>query len=286
MAEPIDLLLITRNREQYLAKSLPPLFQSAYPFRLYMWDNGSGEATRTILSECRDERIVKKEFSSENAGQGTPFRWFLQRAEADLVGKVDDDILVPKDWLERIAPVARGHEKAGALACWIFPIEDWKKLDRCPNYVALGRAKILRWPTVQGHTFLVRRELCSKYVPPQDAAYGLPLNQLQMTLDGYYSGYPLPPVFAHNMDDPRSPHLAYKDQNDPNAALTWRYWKFSRDEYAAWIARDAVARQFIDYRVELRMSDINRTAKRSLRQRMELAVLRALRKRQLRAADR
>jgi len=251
-----------------------------------MWDNGSGEATRTILSECRDERIVHREFSGENAGQGTPFRWFLQQAKADVVGKVDDDILLPKDWLERIAPVARGHEKAGALGCWIFPIEDWKKLERCPNYVELGGAKMLRWLTVQGHSFLVRRELCKRYVPSQFPSYGLPLDQRQMTLDGYYCGHPLPPVFAHNMDDPRSEQLEYADRNDPNAALTWRSWKFSRDEYAAWIEHDAVQRQLVPYRLELRISNINQTAQRSLRQRIELVVLRALRKRLLGASAR
>jgi hypothetical protein len=56
------------------------------------------------------------------------------------------------------------------------------------------------------------------------------------------SGFPLPMSFAHNLDDPRSPHCRMNRPGgwDQFAAYTARVRKFSGpEEYAAWIAKDA-----------------------------------------------
>lgn len=263
----VDLILITHNRDAYLQKMLPQLFKSPEAFRLYIWDNGSGEATKTILSEARDERIAVKQFSPENAGQGKAFAWFLEQSKGELLGKIDDDILLPPDWISRIEPVILQNEKAGMLGCWIFTPEDWKDLKDSPNYVMLGKQRILRWPGIQGHSFLVRSSLVRKYVHAR--GYGLPVDQAGMTADGFYCGYPLPLLYGHNMDDPRSEHLAYSDLTDSNAALTWRARGFTRKEYAEWIAADAFRRQVVPFELEQRLVVLNQKPKRTLLERIQ-----------------
>ncbi len=63
-----------------------------------------------------------------------------------------------------------------------------------------------------------------------------------MTLDGYIHGYVLPPLMAHNMDDPRSDHCEMKRTGviGDTAALTARKRGFATPEaYADWIRADA-----------------------------------------------
>jgi hypothetical protein len=95
-----------------------------------------------------------------------------------------------------------------------------------------------------------------------------------MTLDGYISGYLMPPLFAHNMDDPRSPLCLFSTGRigSPEAALTARALGFrSASDYGHWIAMDARKRLTVPFEKQLvelefdRRTDIYARGVRKLR---------------------
>ncbi len=238
----VDLLLITWNRRQYVEKTINNLLAGDADFRLHCWDNNSQDGTADIIASLDDPRVVKKNFSKENVKQRTPTLWFFDQASSDLVGKIDDDILLPHDWISTIAPIVRNNANAGMLGCWIFMEEDWVESLAKHKYVQLGENEVFQNMWIAGQSFLARKEILTRYIHAEHYGYGFPIDQYRMTRDGYVNGFPLPIVYAHNMDDPRSSHYLYKNDDSlaEHAALTARVRGFNNsDEYAQWIAEDA-----------------------------------------------
>lgn len=236
--EPVDLLLITWNRKAYVEKTLANLLADDGNFRLYCWDNNSEDGTAEMIAALDDPRVVKKYFSKENVKQRAPVLWFFEHATSDLVGKIDDDILLPHGWINQIAPIVRQNPKVGMLACWIYMPEDWDGLLAKHKYIKLGSANIFQNMWVAGQSFLVRLDYVKKYIQSENVGYGFPIDQYQMTEDGLINGYPVPIIFAHNMDDPRSKY--YVKNMGEHAALTSRVRGFkTSNEYSQWIAEDA-----------------------------------------------
>jgi len=81
-----------------------------------------------------------------------------------------------------------------------------------------------------------------------------------MSLDGLVSGCPVPLLYAHNMDDPRSP-LNVKTKLGSlgtDAALTARSLKFeSAEAYGQWIAADALHRQTVPFDQQLQRARLS-----------------------------
>jgi glycosyltransferase involved in cell wall biosynthesis len=269
MSEPVDLLLITWNRLGYARKMMAQLLADPARFRVWWWDNGSTDGTREWISALDDPRLVERHLNATNEGQGEPVRWFLERAPSDVVGKIDDDILLPHGWTERIAPMIREQFCFGLLGCWIFMPEDWDESLAARNIVQVASHRVLRCIGIQGQSFLTRAQYFRKYW--HAGPLGLPLSQDRMTLDGLINGYPVPPSFAHNMDDPRSPHWMSGDGKP--GSLTARNFAFaSAAEYAAWIAADAHFRQSRSFRSQYRWLVLDHD--RSLRGRIKRKLLR------------
>jgi glycosyltransferase involved in cell wall biosynthesis len=235
--EPVDLLLVTRDRRRYLEKTLARLLADDSPFRLYLWDNGSRDGSAEILAGLEDPRVAARHFSRENRGQREPCLWFLDRGESDLAGKIDDDILAPPGWIGRIAPLLRREERFGLLGCWTFLPGDWEEALACQKIVELAGARVFRNLWIGGAAWLARKENLRRYLaPPGD--YGVPLDQYRMTADGLVNGYPLPLLIARHLDDPRDPE--YREAGTGATSATAARKRFSSPEdYGRWIAADA-----------------------------------------------
>lgn len=242
MPEPVDLLLITWNRRTYVERSLPDLLADPADFRLHCWDNASTDGTADIIAGLDDPRVVARHFSKQNVKQRDPCLWFFDRAAGDLVGKVDDDLLLPTGWTERIAPLLRREPRFGMLGCWVFMPDDWDEELGAHKVIAAGGARVFRSIGFAGAAFLARKETLRRYILPPEQGYGLPIDRTGMSLDGLINGCPLPLLLAHHMDDPRSPHCLANTSGDGQspASVTARVLGFSTQaEYAAWITADA-----------------------------------------------
>jgi len=238
MNRPVDLLLISCNRRGYLEKSLEKLLSDPSPFRLYCWDNASRDGSAETISTLNDPRVVGKKFAREDAGQREPFLWFLETSESDIVGKVDDDILVPPGWIDQLAPLLRREEGFGLLGCWTFMAEDWDEGLASPKIIEAAGSRIFRNLWIGGTAWLGRREHIIRFIKPPGKDYGVPIDQFLMTVNGLINGYPLPLLMAHHMDDPRSPHCRM-EKSAFSSATARRKGIDSPEAYAGWIAADA-----------------------------------------------
>jgi len=279
MNQPVDLLLITWNRHEYVEKTLVNLLASKSEFRLYCWDNASADGTAKLIAELDDSRVVQKHFSRENVMQYQPTLWLLEQAKSDVVGKIDDDILLPEGWIEQIAPLVRAEARLGMLGCWIYMPEDWDEAAAAHKIINVSGARIFQNMWIAGQSFLARRSLLQNYILPPGSTYGFPIDQGQMTMDGYINGYPLPLLLAHNMDDPRSPHCLMNRSTGmgEQAALTARVNRFrTPDEYVAWIAADA--RRILRDPISLQLERMQRERDRSLFGRARRKLVRTVHK--------
>lgn len=268
-AGPVDLLLVTRNRRRYLERTLANLLADDGPFRLYLWDNGSRDGSAEIIAGLEDPRVAARHFSRENRGQREPFIWFLDRGESDLAGKIDDDILTPPGWIERIAELLRREERFGLLGCWTFLPGDWDEELARHKIVELAGVRVFRNLWIGGTAWLARNEHLRRYLA-EPGEYGVPLDQYRMTADGLVNGYPLPLLISRHLDDPRDPE--YREAGDgARSATAARKRLQSPEDYGRWIAADArriltepLASQLVRYRLR-RDPTIRGTFRRFLR---------------------
>lgn len=260
MSNSVDLLLITHNRREYAELTVATLFADPAPFRVFWWDNASVDGTADLCRFYNDSRIVDRQLSSENLMQTVPSRWFLDRSHSDLIGKVDDDTLVPRGWTEKIAPALREHEELGMVGCWTFWMEDFEtyKQKAMNKVVQVGGHRVLQDVTIGGTAFLMRRQHAEAYFVNDPSGLGFPIRRMDMTLDGLISGWYFPLIWAEHMDDPRSSHCLMNRIGTigAHAALTARSRRISSpSDYLDWIKQDAkraltisVKRQLREYR--------------------------------------
>lgn len=241
---PPDLLLITWNRKHYLEKTIVHLLKQDQDFRLYCWDNASEDGTADIINSINDPRVVKKVFSKENVKQRAPSLWFLDNATSDVVGKIDDDILLHENWINIILPLIRNNPIYGMLGCWIFMESDWDEELAKHKIIDIDGQLLLPNISIAGQSFLARKEVLKKYIKPD--GYGFPINQGEMAFDGYINGYPLPILFSRNMDEPRSPYYFDSTGFGTHGPLTARVRGFKTTaEYVDWIEQDAKAQLIV-----------------------------------------
>ena len=248
-----DLLLITWNRSSYLEKTIETLFSAKSDFRLYWWDNASDGLTRELHESLSDDRIAMRYRSNENVGQFEPFHWFMDNATGDVLGKIDDDILLPEGWIEQIGPMVQSDPRLGMLGCWIFMETDWDGTAAELNTTETAAGPVWQMTCVAGHSFLMHRRIADRFLMHSPFGHGIPLDRIQMALEGIISGIPIPPLFAHNMDDPRSPYCVGADDEGQLSALTGRSLGFANaEQYSSWIAEDASTRLRVPYARQVR----------------------------------
>jgi Glycosyl transferase family 2 len=261
-SRPVDLLVITHDRSAYLERTLRTLLADPADFRLYFWDNASSDGAADLVAAIDDPRVVEKHFSTENVMQEIPTRWFLEAAGSDVIGKVDDDTLVPEGWTERIAPALREEDRLGMIGCWTFMPEDFTRNEAVAlgKVITVGRHQVLRDIAIGGTGFLVRRETAARYLSGRSHGRAFPIDRIRMTRDGLISGWYYPLLFAEHMDDPRSEFCLMKTPEDmgETAALTARARGIDTPErYLGWIIADvdrkmsrSIRRQVWDARLD------------------------------------
>jgi len=262
MSAPVDLLLITWNRREYIEKTLNNLLASDDDFRLYCWDNGSKDGAADIISVARDERIVSRHFCPVNVMQRYPTEWFLEQSKNKIIGKIDDDTLVPKGWTKKISELILDYERIGMVGCWTYWPEDFERNKGVAEKIKMlnfGEHSLIQNISIGGTAFLIRKDLAANYLDTTSGGTAFPIDRIKMTIDGYVSGWYNPLIWAEHMDDPRSEYCLMKKSEalKDNAALTARTRNIKNiNEYLDWIKKDAD--DFLTMSVEDQIKEFHR----------------------------
>lgn len=100
----IPVLMITYNRLAYTKRALEALFNSK-DVDIYIIDNGSKDGTQEWLLSQPWAVSWHTIFNSENEGIAGAMNKFLQLTKMHgVVGKVDNDTIVPVNWISKLLP--------------------------------------------------------------------------------------------------------------------------------------------------------------------------------------
>lgn len=220
----IDILMITHQRPDYTRLSLPRLLESCDDaMRVWVWHNGQDtETLEVIRSNLGHPNLFRFEHSSENQKLTTPTNWMWSQATGGLLGKVDDDVLVPLDWAVRLRAAHEREPRLGALSGWLFLEEDFSAgLARKKMKELASGIRIIRHPWIGGGTYLMKKD-CVLAAGPLLPDQTFPEYCRELSWRGWLNGWLYPLVLADHMDDPRSPNTLLQTDEDMrrNAPLT------------------------------------------------------------------
>jgi len=234
------LLFLTHNRLAYTKRSAEALLACEGDFTIWIWDNGSTDGTADFVSSLRTHpRVERVHLSTVNAMQNTPFMWVLDECESPLIGKVDDDCVLPQRWIDPISEALMEHEQLGAIGCWTFWPEDFDETQAVLKIKRFGRHQVLTNISIGGTGLLIRRQTCRRFLLP--VGFAIPVDQNGMSASGFVNGWYYPLIWAEHMDDPRSPYCMMRSTDgltDRNALTARRNGHKTASDYEQWIRRD------------------------------------------------
>jgi len=203
----VDVLFISYNRPEYTAMSLPSLLESAVGHaRVWIWHNGDDQATLEVVRGFKDHPAVfQYRESQENVGLYPPIAWVMEEGKGAYVSKVDDDCLLPRDWITRLVALHSENPRVGVLGCWRFQDEDFDADLAAPKIQPIVGAEVLRNLWVEGSGFLLKRG-AYEAVGGMRRGEGLPSVFKRVAREGYINGWVYPFIPQEHMDDPRAPH--------------------------------------------------------------------------------
>ena len=104
----IPVLYTTYNRLEFTKKTLPPLIESMGDIgELYIIDNNSTDGTIEYLKTISTKSVSTIIYNVENAGIAGAMNQFfsMTKGNYELFGKVDNDTIVPDNWLVDLSAV-------------------------------------------------------------------------------------------------------------------------------------------------------------------------------------
>ncbi len=207
--------MITHDRPEYTKKSLEALLQNSVCSRVWVWHNGDDPVTLSVVKSYDSHpRFYRFFHSHDNVGLTAPTNWLWQESEGSLLGKVDDDCIVPNAW---DMALGRAHADAsvfGVISCWHFRPEDFlPALAKRKIRLFPGGHKLLVNPFVGGSGYLMKRS-CFRLAGSLRDDESFTTYCLRVRIAGWVNGWYYPFIFQEHMDDPRSPYTRLRTDED------------------------------------------------------------------------
>lgn len=189
------------------------------------------------------KRIV---LNKMNMGISLPTNLFWEASEAEFLGKVDNDTLVPPGWLARLVDAFQKSDRLGVVGGYHFNpgYADLKALDR--RVVDINGVGLVPDAFIGGCCYLFRKSLQKKmgylFVKPNLKTHGWTEYQMAICLNGYNNGYLYPLLPVEHFDDPLDENnLAFSAHAETSRiSFGERKMSLNRREALAWCMRDAL----------------------------------------------
>lgn len=124
----ISILYLTCNRLASTRITLPTLLDSDpdMDYKVYIHDNGSKDGTQDYLKSLSHPKIAAIKYSETNLGISPVTNNFWATINTPYVGKIDNDILVPKGWVKEVMLRLSNpqKDKIGPITLYHW-IEEW-----------------------------------------------------------------------------------------------------------------------------------------------------------------
>ncbi|MBL7645461.1 MAG: glycosyltransferase family 2 protein [Candidatus Hydrogenedentes bacterium] len=216
MSGDVDILMVTYDRAEYTRITLNQLLDtSTEGTRIWIWHNGNHQPTLNVVRSYLDHpRLFRFHHSNENKKLREPTNWFLTEAEGPYLAKVDDDLLMPAGWIQRIVSAYQANPDVGVLGTWPFMAEDIRPELAERKVVPLqgGDSMMLNcW--VGGNGVVVKKELVKK-IGLIRKKESFPRWMMRACAKGYNVGWLYPFIVCENLDDPRSEFCRIKTDED------------------------------------------------------------------------
>ena len=227
LSNPVThILYITFNRLYYTEKTLPVLLDSCdYPFMVRIVDNGSTDGTVEYLKSLNHSRIEQIIYNKKNRGLIKPTKDFWKESNAELVGKIDNDILVPKNWVKKLIDAHLKIPQLGVCGYCHFRKEDYNKVVVSQKVEGINGVYIRRQPWIGGNYLIKSHHI--KNIPGYTQSWkflkkrifhGFTKYQKKLSKEGLIHGYLCDKkknlLLWEHIDDPRNEHY----QLNPNYA--------------------------------------------------------------------
>lgn len=198
----IDVIYITQNRIELTKQTLPRLSEYKEYFNILIVDNGSNDGTCEYLFKTFPN--CKKLMLSRNMGIARVMKDFLAKSNSELVGKIDNDIMLPEDnnWLQNVLNLFANNPRLAVVGLFHFDVEQ----SLLEGIQKQTKGEILSQPWVGGN-FISRRSALIENYQSANGVWGWTESQVGMKAKGWQIGYAWPPVVVKNLgqdDEKRS----------------------------------------------------------------------------------
>ena len=220
----VNILFITFNRLYYTKITLPKLLDCNYKnYSVTIVDNGSTDGTIDYLKTIKNQKIDKIIFNKKNEGLVQPTKKFWHKSHAKYVGKIDNDIIVPSNFIEVLVEAHSKIDNLGVIGFCHFREEDINK-DELKNKINLINGINLRVQPWIGGNYIMKKDTILQYPYYKQSwkrfrkriLYGFNQYQKKLTdlnlINGYIANDDGELFLWDHMDDPRNENY-FRDDN-------------------------------------------------------------------------
>ncbi|MBT7790612.1 MAG: glycosyltransferase, partial [Calditrichaeota bacterium] len=246
----VNILMFTYDRIDYTKSALENVISNDdYPFNLYLVDNHSTDGTVEWLNSIRKKypNIRKITFNEENEGLPGPTNDFWRDVKTDLIGKVDNDVIVPVGWLSQLVEAHVNTEKVGIAGGYHFRPEDFNENEAQRKLYNENGVQIVSDTHIGGCCYLMKKSVQQKtgYMTfnPTLKIHGWTEYQHKIVNSGYVVGYLYPLIQLEYMDDPRSEYCLIEKKYQKYTRDIWKERGVdfvSSDQLTKWLKTDAI----------------------------------------------
>jgi len=177
-----SIVILTYNQLEYTKLTIDSIRKHTKArYEIIVVDNASTDGTVEYLKAQKDIRTI---FNSENLGFPAGCNQGMEIAKGDYIVLLNNDVIVPDNWLEGLIDCADSHPTIGIVGPMSNRISGYqleqnityKKINRMHDFAASYRRKNRKkWyqsPRVAGFCMLIKREVLNK-IGGLDTIFGI-----------------------------------------------------------------------------------------------------------------